>query len=161
MYSGMNIMGLMAVSILYMSFGAAIAYAVANVGRNYMPAKAEHIFFAIFLGVMASFYLPFIAYFVDLKTTGTELAAVAFFATLGIIGLKEPAVMATGYAMHCVWDVAHEWNMHFGGHSWELTSVPLGYGGLCIAFDVFIAVYCLVRRKEWLAAWYKAAAPSP
>lgn len=161
MYSGLNIIGLMIVSILYMSFGAAIAYGSAHVSRTYAPVKAEHIFYAIFLGVMASFYLPFIAYFGELKTTWTELAAIAFFATLGIIGLKEPAVMAAGYALHCVWDVAHEWNMHFGDQAWELVSVPLGYGGLCIAFDLYIAVYCLYRRKEWLAAWSKAAVPSP
>lgn len=161
MDSALTVIGFLGISLLYMSFGVAIAFGMAHIGRNYMPAKAEHILFAIFLGVMASFYLPFIAYFVALKTIGIELAAVAFFAALGLIGLKEPGIMAAGYALHCVWDVAHEWNMHFGGQAWELTSVPLGYGGLCIAFDVYVAVYCLIRRKEWLAAWKGAAVPSP
>jgi hypothetical protein len=142
----------LAISMPYFLFGAAIAFGIAHVSRNYMPAKAEHIFFAIFLGVMASFYLPFVAFFGDLKTIGIELAAGALLAALGIIGFKEPGVMAAGYALHCVWDVAHEWNMHLGGHAWELTSVPLVYSSLCIAFDVYIAVYCLYRRKEWLAA---------
>uniref|UniRef100_UPI004056E788 DUF6010 family protein n=1 Tax=Candidatus Electronema sp. TaxID=2698783 RepID=UPI004056E788 len=161
MDSALNVIGLLAISMLYLSFGAAIAFGSAHVTKNYVSAKVEHIFYAIFLGVMASFYLPFIAYFGDLKTTGTELTAVAFFAVLGLIGLKEPAVMAAGYALHCVWDVAHEWNMHFAGHAWEIISVPVGYGSLCIAFDVYIAVYCLYRRKEWLAAWKGAGVPSP
>jgi len=157
----MNAFGLMMISMLYLSFGSAIAFGSAHVSQNYMAKKAEHILFSIFLGVMASFYLPFVAYFGDLKTIGTELSAVAFFAALGIIGLKEPAVLAAGYALHCVWDVIHECNMHFVGHAWELVSVPLGYGSLCIAFDLYIAVYCLIRRKEWLAVWSKAAVPSP
>jgi hypothetical protein len=161
MDSAMNVIGLLAIFGLYFSFGMAIAFGTAYVARNYISAKAEHIYYAIFLGVMASFYLPFLAYFGDLKTTDSELAAVAFFAALGLVGLKEPAVMAAGYALHCVWDVAHEWNMHFGGHAWELISVPLGYGALCIAFDLCIAIYCLYRRKDWLAAWNGAAVPSP
>ncbi len=158
MDSVMNVIGLLVISGLYLSFGTAIAFGSSHVTKNYIPAKGEHIFYAIFLGVMASFYLPFIAYFGEVKTSGTELAAVGFFVALGIIGLKEPAVIAAGYALHCVWDVLHESNMHFLDHAWEIVSVPLGYGSLCIAFDLYIAVYCLFRRKEWLAAWSKPAA---
>jgi hypothetical protein len=159
MDSAMNVIGLLIISLLYLSFGAAIAFGSAHVSRNYITVKAEHIYYAIFIGVMASFYLPFIAYFGDVKTTWTELAAVAFFATLGIIGLKEPSVLAAGYALHCVWDVLHESNMHFLDHAWEIVSVPVGYGSLCIGFDLYIAVYCLIRRKEWLAAWSGAGVP--
>ncbi len=157
----LNAAGLLIISLLYLSFGAAIAFGSAHVTKTYAPTKAEHMFYAIFLGVMASFYLPFIAYFGDLKTIGIELSAIAFFVVLGLVGLKEPAVMATGYALHSLWDVTHEWNMHFADHAYELISVPLGYGSLCIAFDLYIAVYCIIRRKEWLAAWNGAAVPAP
>ena len=69
MNSTMNIIGLLVISILYFSFGCAIAFGMSHVSRNYMSSKAEHLFIAIFLGVMASFYLPFIAYFGEVKTT--------------------------------------------------------------------------------------------
>lgn len=161
MYLIMNEIGFIIIYFLYFSFGCMIALSASNISREYMTAKADHLFFSIFLGVMASFYLSFIAYFGEVKTSQTELAAVAFFAVLGLIGLKEPAVLAAGYALHCAWDVLHDFNMHFGGHVWGIVSVPLGYGALCIAFDLYIAMYCLVRRKEWLAAWNKAAVSSP
>jgi hypothetical protein len=68
----------------------------------------EHIFFGLLLVLIAAMYLAFVAYFGDYSTRRPEAWAAAVFAVLGIAGLRWPALLVLGYALHGGWDLAHE-----------------------------------------------------
>ena len=90
------------------------------------------------------------AYFGDGSTPRPEAYAVLVFVVLGLLGLRFPALLLLGYALHGGWDLAHEIRVHFGaGGARPFTDIPLAYGAFCAAYDWWMAGYFLTRRAAW------------
>lgn len=149
-------MALSVILILYFSIGLLAAAGSIFISQKLFSAKAEQIFFALFLVAIAAFYLAFTAYFGDQGAWRLETEAVIVFAVFGILGLRFPVVLIIGYCLHGFWDAVHEVHA-FGGVSPfgadEFTKLPLAYGTFCAAFDWCVAGYFYTRRHEWNAAW--------
>jgi hypothetical protein len=146
-------MALAAILIWYLVIGALAAIGSVTITRSRFSPRAEHIFFALLLVLIAVMYLTFVAYFGDYSTLRPEACAVAVFAILGLLGLRFPALLVLGYALHGGWDLAHEIWVHFGagvGASRPLTDIPLAYGVFCAAYDWWMAGYFFTRRAAWL-----------
>lgn len=148
-------MALSVIIVLYVSVGILAAAGSIFISQKVFSAKAEQIFFAVFLVAIAAFYLAFTAYFGDQKAWRLETAAVIVFGVFGIVGLRLPVVLIVGYCLHGIWDVVHEIHAFelrpFGAH--EITAIPLAYGAFCAAYDWCIAGYFYTRRRHWSAAW--------
>ena len=58
-----------------------------------------------------------------------------------------PAI-AFGFAMHGLWDIAHSL---FGSSLFGLptTEIPVGYGMLCLTFDLTVAGYLMMSDTAW------------
>ena len=124
-------MALSVIIVLYVCVGILAAAGSIFISQKLFSAKAEQIFFALFLVAIAAFYLAFTAYFGDQGAWRLETGAVIVFALFGIFGLRLPVVLITGYLLHGIWDVLHEVHAFggaspFGAH--ELTELPLAYG---------------------------------
>jgi hypothetical protein len=112
----------------------------------------EHSFFALLLIPIAAMYLVFVAYFGDGSTPRPEAYAVVVFVVLGLLGLRFPALLVLGYALHGGWDLAHEVRVHLGtgaGGARPFTDIPLAYGAFCAAYDWWMAGYFFTRRAAW------------
>jgi hypothetical protein len=149
-------MALSVIIVLYICIGLLAAAGSIFISQKLFLAKAEQIFFALFLIAIAAFYLAFTAYFGDQAAWRLGTAAVIVFAVFGILGLRLPVVLIIGYSLHGIWDVVHEIHAHggvspFGLH--ELTELPLAYGAFCAAYDWCMAAYFYTRRHEWSAGW--------
>jgi hypothetical protein len=149
-------MALSLIILLYVCVGILAAAGSIFISQKLFSAKAEQIFFAVFLVAIAAFYLAFNAYFRDQGAWRLETGAVIVFGVFGILGLRLPVLLIIGYCLHGVWDVVHEIHAHggvspFGAHG--LTELPLAYGAFCAAFDWCVACYFYIRRREWNAAW--------
>jgi Family of unknown function (DUF6010) len=149
-------MALSVIIVLYVSVGILAAAGSIFISQKVFSAKAEQIFFALFLVAIAAFYLAFTAYFGDQKAWRLETGAVIVFAVFGILGLRLPFALIVGYCLHSIWDVFHEIHAYagagpFGAH--EMTEIPLAYGAFCAAYDWCIAGYFYTRRRAWNAAW--------
>src|SRR4029077_21202489 len=149
-------MALSVIIVLYVCIGILAAAGSIFISQKLFSAKAEQIFFALFLVAIAAFYLAFTAYFGDQGAWRLEAGAVIVFALFGILCLRLPFVLIIGYCLHGIWDVLHE--LHaiggvspFGAHG--LTELPLAYGSFCAAFAWCVAGYFYTRRREWNAAW--------
>jgi hypothetical protein len=101
-------MALSVILILYFSIGLLAAAGSIFISQKLFSAKAEQIFFALFLVAIAAFYLAFTAYFADAKAWRFETLAVALFAIFAIVGLRVLSLLIIGYLLHGVWDVLHE-----------------------------------------------------
>ena len=148
-------MALSVIIVLYVCVGILAAAGSIFISQKLFSAKAEQIFFSLFLVAIAAFYLAFTAYFWNQGGWRLEIAAVIVFFVFGILGLRLPVVLIIGYCLHGIWGVVHE--VHtccgvslFGAH--ELTELPLAYGAFCAAFDWCVAGYFYARRREWDAA---------
>ena len=149
-------MALSVVIVLYVCVGILAAAGSIFISQKLFSAKAEQIFFALFLVAIAAFYLAFTAYFADEEAWRFETMAVVLFAIFGLVGLRVPSLLIISYLLHSVWDVLHEVHAFggtdlFGAH--RLTELPLAYGAFCAAYDWCIAGYFYTRRHEWSAAW--------
>jgi hypothetical protein len=147
-------MALSVTIVLYLCVGILAAAGSIFISQKLFSAKAEQIFFALFLVAIAAFYLAFTAYFGDQGAWRLETGIV--FAVFDILGLRLPVVLIIGYCLHGIGDVLHEVHAYggvspFGAH--ELTELPLVYGAFCAAFDWCVAGYFYTRRREWNAAW--------
>ena len=124
-------MALLVIIVLYLCVGILAAAGSIFISKKLFSAKAEQIFFALFLIAIAAFYLAFTVYFGDQEAWRLETGEVIMFAVFGILGLRLPVVLIIGYCLHCVWDVVHEIHAHgdvnlFGAN--EMTELPLAYG---------------------------------
>jgi predicted ABC-type exoprotein transport system permease subunit len=149
-------MALSVIIVLYVCVGILAAAGSIFISQKLFSAKAEQIFFALFLVAIAAFYLAFTTYFKDQGAWRLETEAVVVFAVFGILGLRLPVVLIIGYCLHGFWDVLHEVHAFggtnlFGAH--QLTELPLAYGAFCAAYDWCVAGYFYTRRREWNAAW--------
>ena len=145
-------MALAAILSLYLVIGALAAVGSVTISRSRFSPRVEHIFFALLLVPIAAMYLAFVAYFGDYSTLRPEACAVAVFVVLGLLGLRFPALLVLGYALHGGWDLAHEIWVHLGagvGGTRPLTDIPLAYGVFCAAYDWCMAGYFFTRRAAW------------
>jgi hypothetical protein len=146
-------MALAAILLLYLVIGALAAIGSVTISRSRFSPRAEHVFFALLLLPIAGMYLAFVAYFGDHAALRPEAYAVAVFAALGLLGLRFPALLVLGYALHGGWDLAHEAWVHLGagaGGARSFTDIPLAYGAFCAAYDWGMAGYFFTRRAAWL-----------
>ena len=151
--------GFVVIVILYVVIGLMAAAGTIFMARKNLASKAEQIFYAMFLIMIAGFLLAFAAYFGVATAWRLEAAAVVAFVAIGLLGARLPFVLIVGYSLHGLWDLLHEFQAHGAYSAFEpgqLTAIPLAYGVFCAAFDFCLAAYFYVRRAEWIAAW-KAA----
>jgi hypothetical protein len=145
-------MALAAILCWYLVIGVLAAIGSVAISRSRFSPRVEHIFFALLLALIAAMYLAFVAYFGDYSALRPEAWAVAAFAALGLLGLRWPALLVLGYALHGGWDLAHEVWVHLdagAGGARPLTDIPLAYGMFCASYDWYMAGYFFTRRAAW------------
>lgn len=145
-------MALAAILCWYLAIGVLAAIGSVTISRSRFSPRVEQIFFALLLVLIAAMYLAFVAYFGDYSTLRHEAWAAAVFAAFGLLGLRWPALLVLGYALHGGWDLAHEIWVHLGpgaGGARPLTAIPLAYGVFCAAYDWYMAGYFFTRRAAW------------
>src|SRR5438046_10641729 len=111
-------MALSVIIVLYVCVGILSAAGSIFIAQQLFSAKAEQIFFALFLVAIAAFYLAFTAYFGDQRAWRLETGAVIVFGVFGILGIRLPGLLIIGYYLHGIWDVIHAILGHSG-------SIPL------------------------------------
>ena len=155
MDQGYTMLGFVVIVILYAVIGLMAAAGAILIARKMLPPKAEQIFYAMFLIMIAAFYLAFVAYFGMATAWKLECAVVVGFVAIGLLGARLPFALIVGYSLHGLWDLLHELQAH-GAYSafkpGQLTAIPLAYGVFCAAFDFCMAAYFYARRAEWIAA---------
>jgi hypothetical protein len=145
-------MALAAILIWYLVIGALTAIGSVTISRSRFSPRVEHMFFALLLVLIGAMYLAFVAYFGDYSTLRLEAWAVAAFALLGLLGVRLPALVVLGYALHGGWDLVHEIGAHLGAGAAgarPLTNIPLAYGVFCATYDWCMAAYFYTRRAAW------------
>ena len=156
MSQGYSMFGFVVIVILYATIGLMAAAGAIFIVRKFLAPRAEQIFYAIFLIMIAAFYLAFADYYKAGAAWRVETAVVGVFVVIGVLGARFPFALVVGYSLHGLWDLLHELQAH-GGHSGfapgQLTAIPLAYGVFCAAFDFCIAGYAYTRGAEWSAAW--------
>ena len=156
MERGYTMLGFIVIVILYAVIGLMAAAGAIFITRKMLPPKAEQIFYAMFLIMIAAFYLAFTAYFKMATAWRLETAVVVAFVAIGLLGARLPFALIVGYSLHGLWDLLHELQAHGAISAFEpgqLTAIPLAYGVFCAAFDFCMAAYFYARRVEWIAAW--------
>ena len=149
-------MALSVIIVLYVAIGLMSAAGSVFISKKLFSAKGEQTFFALFLIAIAGFYLAFTAYFGDEGAWRFETGGVIAFAILGLLGVRVPVVLMTGYVLHGFWDVLHEIYANGGGDLFgaqQATEVPLAYGVFCATYDWCMAAYFYTRRRQWSEAW--------
>jgi len=144
--------GLLVIVVLYASVGVLAARGSIAVTNRLFAPRREQLFYGLLLAAIAALYLAFTAYFGAEGAWRSEGTAVGLFAAVGLAGTRWPAALFVGYPLHGLWDLLHEWLLHartLAIDPGQLTPVPLGYGVLCLAFDVAIALYALQRAAAW------------
>ncbi|HEY6969448.1 MAG TPA: DUF6010 family protein [Candidatus Angelobacter sp.] len=162
MGQGNSMIGFVVIVILYATIGLMAAAGVILIARKIFAPRAEQIFYAMFLIMIAAFYLAFTAYFGVATAWRLETAAVGAFAVIGLVGARVPFFLIVGYFLHGVWDLLHELQAHGAYSAFEpgrLTAIPLAYGIFCLAFDFCMSAYFIGRHAEWSASW--GATPKP
>lgn len=156
-----QMLGFVVIVVLYAVIGLLAATGTVSVARKIFSPKQEQVFYAMFLIMVAGFYLAFTAYFRAASAWRLETAVVIAYAALGLLGARFPSALIVGYSLHGLWDLLHELQAHGAWSAFEpgrITSIPLAYGIFCAAFDIYMAAYSVVRRTEWIAAWKGVAA---
>jgi hypothetical protein len=158
---GYSTVGFAVIVILYAVIGLMAAAGAISVARKILAPKKEQIFYAMFLIMIAAFYLAFAAYFGVATAWRLETVVVMAFVAIGLLGARLPFALIVGYSLHGLWDLLHEFQVHGAYSAFEpgqLTAIPLAYGVFCAAFDFCMAAYFYSRRAEWSVAW-KAVPP--
>jgi hypothetical protein len=161
MDEGYSKLGFVVIVILYAVIGLMAAAGAIFIARKILAPKAEQIFYAMFLIMIAAFYLAFAAYFGAATAWRLETTVVVAFVAVALPGARLPFALIVGYSLHGLWDLLHELQAHGAYSAFEpgqLTQIPLAYGVFCAVFDFCMAAYFYARRAEWIAAW-KARPP--
>ena len=156
-----HMLGFIVIVILYATIGLMAAAGAIFIVRKILAPRAEQIFYAAFLVMIAAFYLAFAAYFEAATAWRIETAVVLAFAAIALPGARLPLALIAGYSLHGLWDLLHELQAH-GAYSasepGQFTPIPLCYGVFCAAFDFCMAAYFYTRRADWIGAWKMARA---
>jgi len=151
MHPGYRLLGFVVILILYASIGLMAASGLILVVRKILSPKAEQIFYAMFLIMIAAFYLAFTAYFGVVTAWRLETIAVVAFVVVALLGARLPFFLIIGYSLHGIWDLLHEIQLHGAYSAFEpgrMTAIPLAYGVFCAVFDFYVAAYFLMRRRR-------------
>jgi hypothetical protein len=147
--SSSQFIGGLVVAVLYLVIGLLSAIGSILIFRRVFQGRWEQIFWALFLVVIAAFYLSFAAYFgAATHAWQTEVIAVAVFAACAVGGLFFRSAIAVGYVMHGLWDLSH----CLSGSSisgLSITEIPLGYGIFCSTYDFAVACYLMISDTAW------------
>ena len=147
--SSSQFIGGLVVAMLYAVIGVLGAVGSILVFRRIFQGRWEQIFWALFLLVIAAFYLSFAAYFgASTHAWQTEIGGVAVFLVFAVGGLFSRFAIAVGYVMHGLWDLSH----CLSGSSLaglSMTEIPLGYGIFCSTFDFVVAYYLMISDSAW------------
>jgi hypothetical protein len=148
-------MALTVIMALYITIGLMSAAGSVAISQKLFSAKAEQVFFGLFLVPIAGFYLAFADYFGNADAWRLEASAVAVFAVLGKLGCRVSILLILGYFMHGPWDLLHELHVHAGVDFGTArgTEIPLAYGAVCATYDGSMAAYFYTRRRQWRSAW--------
>lgn len=105
--------------------------------------KREMILYAAALMIAALIYVGFaVAGGATVSWFIIESGSLVLFSLAALFGLKWSAwVLMTGWAAHAVWDVL----LH---KVLEVGFVPEWYPVVCIGFDLFLAGYIVVRKRD-------------
>jgi hypothetical protein len=155
-----KMVGFVVIIVLYAVIGLMAASGTICITRRTFTPKAEQMFYGGFLIMIAAFYLAFTAYFGVATAWRLEMAAVAGFVAIGLLGARFPLALIVGYSLHGLWDLLHELQAHGAYSAFDqgrLTMIPFAYGVFCAAFDFGMAAYFYTRRSDWSAAWRPAA----
>jgi uncharacterized protein DUF6010 len=131
-----SMLGFAVIVVLYTVIGLMAAAGAIFITRKILASRAEQVFYAVFLVMIASFYLAFAAYFVAESAWHLETAVVVAFVAIGILGARLPCVLIVGYSLHGLWDLLHELQAQRAYSAFQpgrLTSIPLAYGFFCAA----------------------------
>jgi hypothetical protein len=149
--SSSQFLGGLVIFLLYLVIGLLSAIGSILVFRRIFQGRWEQIFWALFLVVIAAFYLSFAAYFeASTHAWQTEVIAVAVFLACAVGGLFFRSAIAVGYVMHGLGDLSH----CLSGSSLSglpITEIPLGYGILCSTYDFTVACYLMISDTAWHA----------
>ena len=149
--SSSQFLGGLVIFLLYLVIGLLSAIGSILVFRRIFQGRWEQIFWALFLVVIAAFYLSFAAYFeASTHAWQTEVIAVAVFLACAVGGLFFRSAIAVGYVMHGLWDLSH----CLSGSSLSglpITEIPLGYGIFCSTYDFTVACYLMISDTAWHA----------
>jgi hypothetical protein len=141
--------GGLVVVLLYVVIGVLGAIGSILVFRRVFQGRWEQIFWALFLLIIAAFYLSFAAYFeASTHAWQTEIVGVAVFLVFAVGGLFSRSAIAVGYLMHGLWDLSH----CLSGSSLaglSMTETPLGYGIFCSSYDFVVAYYLMISDSAW------------
>jgi hypothetical protein len=94
-----HLLGFVVILILYAVIGFMAAAGAIFIARKFLTPKAEQIFFAMFLIMIAGFYLAFAAYFGAATAWRMETAVVLAFAAIGLAGVRLPFALIIGYPL--------------------------------------------------------------
>ncbi|MEW8534491.1 MAG: DUF6010 family protein [Candidatus Thiodiazotropha endolucinida] len=96
------------------------------------------------LVAVAFIYVFFAIFNSEIEWAIIELLGVAIFAVAAYPGIKKSIwFLALGWAAHVIWDIG----LHSSEH---IFFVPSWYPNLCIGFDLFLAVYIIYRRNQYI-----------
>jgi hypothetical protein len=147
--SSSQFVGGLVVVLLYVVIGVLGAIGSILVFRRVFQGRWEQIFWALFLLIIAAFYLSFAAYFeASTHAWQTEIVGVAVFLVFAVGGLFSRSAIAVGYLMHGLWDLSH----CLSGSSLaglSMTETPLGYGIFCSSYDFVVAYYLMISDSAW------------
>ena len=149
--SSSQFLGGLVIFLLYLVICLLSAIGSILVFRRVFQGRWEQIFWALFLVVIAAFYLSFAAYFeASTHAWHTEVIAVAVFLACAVGGLFFRSAIAVGYVMHGLWDLSHCLSgASLSGLS--ITEIPLGYGIFCSTYDFTVACYLMISDTAWHA----------
>jgi hypothetical protein len=149
--SNSQLIGGLVIAVLYLVIGLLGAIGSILIVRQVFQGRWEQIFWALFLVVIAAFYLSFAAYFrASTPAWQTEVVGVAIFLACGVAGLYFRSAIAVGFVMHGLWDLSHcLYGSSLSGLS--ITEIPLGYGVFCSTYDFTVAYYLMTSDTAWYA----------
>src|SRR5216684_6044161 len=102
---GYRMLGFVVIVILYAVIGLMAAAGAIFIARKFLAPKTEQIFYAMFLIMIAAFYLAFAAYFGVATAWRLETAVVVAFVVIALVGARLPFALIIGYPLHGLWDV--------------------------------------------------------
>jgi len=88
--------------ILYAVIRLMAAAGAVFIAWKFLTPKTEQIFYAMFLIMIAAFYLAFVAYFRVATAWRLETAVVVAFVAIGLLGARLPFALIVGSAARAV-----------------------------------------------------------
>jgi hypothetical protein len=156
MDQGYRMLGFVVIVILYAVIGLMAAAGTIFIARKILAPKAEQIFYAMLLIMIAAFYLTFAAYFGVASAWRMETAVVVAFVATALPGASLPfarywGIPCTVCGICCMNFRRMEPTPRSSRASSPRSHSPTEF--FCAAFDFCLAAYFYPRRAEWVAAW--------